>query len=210
MKADDAILELGKLVEAPAADEVGGDFDLALGALLIASTDAPDVDIEGVLGNLDRMAAAASNRIPDDGNELQQLNAVTDLLFGVIGFSGNRDDYYDPRNSYLNHVLDRRLGIPITLSLLCIEVGRRAGVPILGIGIPGHFVIRHRGRAKFLRGLVQRGIAVEPGRMWGVNEGSGWRRRQAGSSPPEPGYTPRNPGTHPPQLEGNLLGPGRI
>ena len=145
MNADDAILELGKLVESPAADEVGGDLDLALGALLIASTDSPNVDIDGVLNNLDRMAEAARNRIPDDGNELQQLNAVTDLLFGVIGLSGNRDDYYDPRNSYINHVLERRMGIPITLSLICIEVGRRAGVPILGIGMPGHFLIRQPG-----------------------------------------------------------------
>ena len=149
MNADDAILELGKLVESPAADEVGGDFDLALGALLIASTDDSNVDIDGVMGNLDRMAAAASSRIPDDGNELQQLNAVTDLLFGVIGLSGNRDDYYDPRNSYLNHVMERRLGIPVTLSLLCMEVGRRAGVPILGIGMPGHFLIRHRDEPGF-------------------------------------------------------------
>ena len=149
MNADDAILELGKLVESPAADEVGGDFDLALGALLIASTDDSNVDIDGVMGNLDRMASAASSRIPDDGNELQQLNAVTDLLFGVIGLSGNRDDYYDPRNSYLNHVMERRLGIPVTLSLLCMEVGRRAGVPILGIGMPGHFLIRHRDEPGF-------------------------------------------------------------
>ena len=149
MNADDAILELGKLVESPVADEVGGDFDLALGALLIASTDDSNVDIDGAMGNLDRMAAAASSRIPDDGNELQQLNAVTDLLFGVIGLSGNRDDYYDPRNSYLNHVMERRLGIPVTLSLLCMEVGRRAGVPILGIGMPGHFLIRHRDEPGF-------------------------------------------------------------
>ena len=149
MNADDAILELGKLVESSSSDEVDGDFDLALGALLIASTDDSGVDIDGVMDNLDRMAAAASSRISDSGNALQQLNAVTDLLFGVIGLSGNRDDYYDPRNSYLNHVIERRLGIPITLSLLCVEVGRRAGVPILGIGMPGHFLIRHRDEPNF-------------------------------------------------------------
>ena len=149
MNADDAILELGKLVESSSSDEVDGDFDLALGALLIASTDDSGVDIDGVMDNLDRMAAAASSRISDSGNALQQLNAVTDLLFGVIGLSGNRDDYYDPRNSYLNHVIERRLGIPITLSLLCVEVGRRAGVPILGIGMPGHFLIRHRDESNF-------------------------------------------------------------
>ncbi|MCY4415378.1 MAG: transglutaminase-like domain-containing protein [Chloroflexi bacterium] len=160
MNADDAILELGKLVESAAADEVGGDIDLGLGALLIACTDSPNIDIDGVLLNLDRMASAASGRIPSDGNELQQLNAVTDLLFSVIGLAGNRDDYYDPRNSYLNHVLERRLGIPITLSLVCIEVGRRAGIPIVGIGMPGHFLIRHRDEPNFFVDCFNGGLLL--------------------------------------------------
>lgn len=160
MNTDDAILELSRLAESPDADDANGDFDLALGALLIASTDAPEVDFDGALDNLDRMAAAAQSRVPTDGNELQQLNAITDLLFGVIGFTGNRDDYYDPRNSYLNHVLERRLGIPITLSLLCIEVGRRAGVPVLGIGMPGHFLIRHRDEPNFFVDAFNGGLLL--------------------------------------------------
>ncbi len=144
MFAADAILELQKLAASPSADAVGGDFDLATGALLVASTDDPNVDIDASLDNLDRMAEAARSRTPSQAGPLEELNAITDLLFGVIGFSGNRDDYYDPNNSYLHQVLQRRLGIPITLSLLCIEVGRRAGVPVLGIGMPGHFLVRHR------------------------------------------------------------------
>ena len=149
MFSGDAILQLGRLLESPDADRVDGAFDLARGALLIASTDDPNVDIDGILANLDRMAQAAHARIPANAGPLEQLNAVTDLLFNVIGFSGNRDDYYAPHNSYLNRVLERRLGIPITLSLLCIEVGRRAGVPALGIGMPGHFLIRHRDEPNF-------------------------------------------------------------
>ena len=145
----DAILQLSRMMESPAADQVDGDFDLALGALLIASTDDPNVDIDGIRENLDRIAEAARARMPAEADALQQLNAITDLLFSVIGIAGNRDDYYDPRNSYLNHVLERRLGIPITLSLLCVEVGRRAGVPVLGIGMPGHFVVRHRNEPNF-------------------------------------------------------------
>ncbi len=144
MFAADAILELQRLAATESADAVDGDFDLATGALLIASTDDPNVDIDGCRANLDRMAEAALARTPSEAGPLEELNAITDLLFGVIGFSGNRDDYYDPNNSYLNQVLERRLGIPITLSLLCIEVGRRAGVPVLGIGMPGHFLVRHR------------------------------------------------------------------
>ena len=160
MFADDAILQLGNLLEAPAADEVGSDFDLALGALLIASTDDPNVDLDSVQANLDRMADAARSRMPADAGSLEELNAVTDLLFGVIGFAGNRDDYYDPRNSYLNHVLERRLGIPIMLSLLCMEVGRRAGVPVLGIGMPGHFLIRHRDEPNFFVDAFNGGLLL--------------------------------------------------
>ena len=125
MFAADAILELGRLAESPEADRVGGDFDLGLGALLIAAAEYPDIDIESSAANLDRMAEAAGGRLAADSTSLQQLNTITDLLFGVIGFSGNTEDYYDPRNSYLNDVLERRLGIPITLSVICIEVGRR-------------------------------------------------------------------------------------
>lgn len=160
MFAADAILELERLSASVAADAADGDFDLALGALLIAATDDPNVDIEGSSANLDRMAEAARARIPADAGALQELNAVTDLLFGVIGFAGNRDDYYDPRNSYLNQVLERRLGIPITLSLLCMEVGRRAGVPILGIGMPGHFLIRHRREENFFVDAFNGGLLL--------------------------------------------------
>lgn len=149
MFAADAILQLGHLVGSPEADVAGGSLDLAQGAAFIASTDDSNIDFDGIQSNLDRMAQAAQARMTADSDALSQLNAITDLLFGVIGFTGNRDDYYDPRNSYLNHVLERRMGIPITLSLLCIEVGRRAGVPILGIGMPGHFLIRHRDEPNF-------------------------------------------------------------
>lgn len=143
MFAADAILELERLVKAPDADRVGSDFNLALGALLVAAAEYPDLDIEGCQANLNRMASAIRSRMPEEPTPLQELNTLTDLLFGVIGFAGNRDNYYDPRNSYLNEVLDRRIGIPITLSLLCVDVGRRAGVPVRGIGMPGHFLVNH-------------------------------------------------------------------
>ena len=160
MYAADAILELQKLVASGSADTVGGDFDLATGALLVASTDDPNVDIDGCCDNLDRMAEAARTRTPSEAGPLEELNAITDLLFGVIGFAGNRDDYYDPNNSYLHQVLQRRLGIPITLSLLCIEVGRRAGVPVLGIGMPGHFLIRHRDEENYFVDAFNGGVLM--------------------------------------------------
>ncbi|MDE2788588.1 MAG: transglutaminase-like domain-containing protein [Chloroflexota bacterium] len=160
MFAADAILELQRLVASESADTVGGDFDLATGALLVASTDDPNVDIDGCRANLDRMADAARGRMPSEPRPLEELNAITDLLFGVIGFSGNRDDYYDPNNSYLNQVLERRLGIPITLSLLCMEVGRRAGVPVLGIGMPGHFLVRHRDEENYFVDAFNGGLLM--------------------------------------------------
>ena len=160
MFAADAILELQKLVASESADAVGGDFDLATGALLVASTDDANVDIDGCCANLDRMADAARARTASDAGALEELNAITDLLFGVIGFTGNHNDYYDPNNSYLHQVLERRLGIPITLSLLCIEVGRRAGVPVLGIGMPGHFLIRHRDEENYFVDAFNGGVLM--------------------------------------------------
>ena len=160
MFAADAILELGRLAESPEADRVGGDFNLGLGALLIAAAEYPDIDIESSVANLDRMAEAAGRRLAADSTSLQQLNTITDLLFGVIGFSGNTEDYYDPRNSYLNDVLERRLGIPITLSVICIEVGRRMDVPVQGIGMPGHFLINHRDEPNFFVDTFNGGLLL--------------------------------------------------
>jgi regulator of sirC expression with transglutaminase-like and TPR domain len=71
------------------------------------------------------------------------VERLSGFLSDEVGLRGNAEDYYDPRNSYLNEVLDRRLGIPITLALIYIEVGRRAGVPLDGVGFPGHFLLRH-------------------------------------------------------------------
>ena len=88
-------------------------------------------DVEGTLRALDELAAA----VPAAG-----LQPLLDTLFGVFGFAGDQVDYYDPRNSYLHHVLARRRGIPITLSVLLMEVGRRVGVEIHGLGTPAHFM----------------------------------------------------------------------
>lgn len=102
------------------------------GALLIAAHAHPDVDIAHRLEQLDALAGAVRTADPA---------GVADALFSVGGFTGNTVDYYDPANSYLDDVLDRRLGIPITLSVLMIEVGRRVGVDLVGVGMPGHFLV---------------------------------------------------------------------
>jgi regulator of sirC expression with transglutaminase-like and TPR domain len=102
-------------------------------ALVIAACAQPEVSVDAELERLDLLAAEVGER---------SVDGVVHLLFGAMGFTGNRLDYYDPRNSYLNCVIDRRLGIPITLSVLLIEVGRRVDVPFVGVGMPGHFLVR--------------------------------------------------------------------
>lgn len=117
-----------ELVNGPSAE-----FPLDEAALLIAQHAHPDLDPSTARAELDRLAA---------GVDARTGGAVAHALFQDAGFAGNTVDYGDPRNSYLDDVLARRLGIPITLSVLMIEVGRRCGVPIVGVGMPGHFLAR--------------------------------------------------------------------
>jgi regulator of sirC expression with transglutaminase-like and TPR domain len=106
---------------------------LDLASLLIAAHAYPELDVDAELARLDDLAAGCRSR--DLGGLLQHL-------FVELGFGGNAADYYDPRNSFLNEVLDRRMGLPIALSVLTIEVGRRLGIGLVGIGLPGHFLVR--------------------------------------------------------------------
>jgi regulator of sirC expression with transglutaminase-like and TPR domain len=117
----------------------GPDAALPLGeaALLVAAHANPGLDVARYLDRLDELATTCPG---------PTLDLLVDHLFspGGHGFSGNRVDYYDPRNSLLDHVLDRRLGIPISLSVLALDIGRRIGVPLDGVGMPGHFLLRDR------------------------------------------------------------------
>src|SRR5206468_10470720 len=118
------------------------EIDLAGAALAVARIEYPDLVPERSLARLDELATrSAAARI---GDRRRALERVREFLFDEAGFRGNADDYYDPRNSCLNDVLDRRLGIPITLSVLIMEVGRRVGLEIQGIGLPGHFCVGAR------------------------------------------------------------------
>jgi regulator of sirC expression with transglutaminase-like and TPR domain len=105
--------------------------NLDVGALAIAAGANPDLDVDRWLRELDRLAEGVDS-----------LETLIRRLFVEEGFAGNATHYFDPRNSLLDQVLERKLGIPITLSVVCMEVGRRAGVPLEGIGMPGHFLLR--------------------------------------------------------------------
>lgn len=115
---------------------------VAKAALYIAQSEYPDLDIDTHLIALDRMAEAIAPRLPKERYPLRVLQEMSRYLHQELGFDGDRDNYYDPRNSYLNQVLSRRRGIPITLSLVYLEVAKRLELPMVGIGMPGHFLIR--------------------------------------------------------------------
>jgi regulator of sirC expression with transglutaminase-like and TPR domain len=117
-------------------------LDLLTGALLIARDAHPGLDIDAERARLDELADPLAkhglSRMPPS----VQARLLSDYLYVVRGFHGAKVDYYDPRNSFLNDVLDRRTGIPITLAVVYIEVARRLGVEACGVGFPGHFLVR--------------------------------------------------------------------
>jgi regulator of sirC expression with transglutaminase-like and TPR domain len=115
-------------------------LDVAEVALLLASDEYSDLDVAECLDWIDQFAADVSPRLIGDLRE--RTASLAAFLFEEQGFGGNERDYYDPRNSYLNDVLERRLGIPITLSVLAMAVGARAGIEVVGVGLPGHFIAK--------------------------------------------------------------------
>jgi len=143
------------------ANDPTADVDLAEVALWLATDEYPDLDVDSYLAKLTDMADRVRSELSDE--LVVNLGTLSHILFHEEGFAGNVADYYDPRNSYLNDVLDRKLGIPITLSVLAIAVGRRAGLDIAGVGLPGHFlakVVQHR--MEFLFDPFHGGRLVSP------------------------------------------------
>jgi regulator of sirC expression with transglutaminase-like and TPR domain len=116
--------------------------DLARAALAVAREEYPELDEGACLGRLDELAAGVLSGLPAGASAQRRLGRINAWLFHEQGFAGNREDYDDPRNSYLNEVLDRRLGIPLTLCILYMEVGKRCGLRVDGVGFPGHFLCK--------------------------------------------------------------------
>ena len=124
-----------------------GDIDLARAALMVAGEEYPQLSEERYLGRLDLLAEEVRDRLDDENAPLLVLQEVLNSLYERNGFRGNREAYYDPRNSFLNDVLDRGLGIPLTLGIVVLEVGWRLGLPLEGVNFPGHFLVRFKGDA---------------------------------------------------------------
>ena len=117
-------------------------FDLAEASLLLAQDAYPGIEVAGYLGRLDDIAGAIHRRLAGDAFAEQKVRALNYYLFNELRYCGNIDDYYDPRNSYLNEVMERRTGIPITLSIVYLEIGRRIGLNLKGVSFPGHFLVK--------------------------------------------------------------------
>lgn len=127
----------------------GDDFDLLVASLVAVEFEYPDLDVSRYVARVDSFAemarsAAGATGAGDQAARDGQLIALDRTFFGELGFRGNQDDYYDPKNSFINEVIDRRTGIPISLSVLYIELGRRLGLDLAGLSFPGHFLVRYQ------------------------------------------------------------------
>jgi regulator of sirC expression with transglutaminase-like and TPR domain len=146
-------------------------LDLLTGALLIARDAHPGLDFEQQRARLDELAEPLRHHRLAGMPETVQARVLSDYLYVVCGFHGAQSDYYDPKNSFLNDVLDRKVGIPITLAVVYIEVARRLGVDALGVGFPGHFLVRLGARSKDPRTQLNEPVMVDPfnhGRLLGT------------------------------------------
>lgn len=117
-------------------------INLAKAALYIAKEEYPELDTQEYINALDTMASELEERLPSTRYPLKMIQSINQYLYQDLGFSGNKIDYYDPRNSFFNDVIARKTGIPITLSLVYLEIAQRVNFPMVGIGMPGHFLIR--------------------------------------------------------------------
>jgi len=136
-------------------------IDLADGALAISRLFQPELAIADGSHELDALAAAARLRVPEDAELLDRVAELNAFIFDELGFTGNHEDFYDPRNSFLDQVLVRRLGIPLTLSLIYCEVAGRIGVPAFGVGFPAHFLVRvGRGKTALMLDAYAGGVAL--------------------------------------------------
>jgi len=138
--SSDVIQAFATLVRSEIEDER---VDILRAALTFSRIDKPALDIERYAHRVDELAARVAAKIEDPDDPVQMIAALNDVLFREEVFRGNTVDYYSPRNSFLHHVLDRRLCIPITLALVYMEVARRVGFQLFGVGMPGHFLLKH-------------------------------------------------------------------
>jgi len=118
-------------------------ISLAEAALVIAASAYPNLDAAPYIRRLDAMAETVAGRVSGETDPFRTIAQINQFLFQEEGFFGNSQEYYDPRNSFLNEVLDRKVGIPITLATVYLEIAERLRFPLVGVGLPGHFLVKH-------------------------------------------------------------------
>ena len=129
-----------EMIQRPEAE-----IDLARSALLVAAENDPSLDVEAEMARLDAWAGELGRRLDPEWNNLQRLARLRTFMYEDLGFKGDVQGYYSPANSLLHSVMSRRLGIPLTLSIVFMEIGWRLGIPFEGVGFPGHFLVRLAG-----------------------------------------------------------------
>jgi regulator of sirC expression with transglutaminase-like and TPR domain len=147
-------IKIGEKFRQLAQKGLGRDVDLETGMLLIMEFGYPDSDPQACKENLDSLAHRLEQNLAPNADPTQIIVALTKLLFQQENFKGNHNDYMNPDNSYLNKVLEYKTGLPITLSALCVLVAGRLGLPIVGVGLPGHYIAKYN--------LPQGGIYFDP------------------------------------------------
>lgn len=148
--------DFARLVKRPEAK-----FDLARAALLIAAEANPNVDVDGEIHTLESWASQLRAQLDPSWNNLQKLARLRNFIYEELRFRGDHRDYYSPSNSLLNEVMGRRLGVPLTLSIIFMELGWRVGMPLEGVGFPGHFLVRLAGEPlDLLLDPYERGTSV--------------------------------------------------
>jgi regulator of sirC expression with transglutaminase-like and TPR domain len=121
------------------------EVDLGTAALVVGEFEYPELDVSYYLGQLDLFAQRARDLAGDEAGRHSLLRGLNRALYEDAGFRGNSEDYFDPKNSFINQVIDRKIGIPISLSVIYLEVGRRLGMELAGLNFPGHFLVRYQG-----------------------------------------------------------------
>ena len=126
-----------------AGSDLKGHWGLETGVILLAKFGYPDEDADNISRILDQLATEASDQVGNIKSPEQAVKALTHFLFFEKGFEGNKINFFDPDNTYFSRMLERRKGIPITLSALCVFVGQRLGLPINGVGLPGYYIAKY-------------------------------------------------------------------
>jgi regulator of sirC expression with transglutaminase-like and TPR domain len=149
------------------------DDDIPLGwaAVMVARDEYPDIDVAGYEALFSDYGERVRHLIARDGGPVDTVRALNGFMFDEMGFTGNQQDYYDPRNSYINEVVERRLGIPISLAVVQLDIAQRIGLPLRGVSFPGHFLVSlpvdggilvldpyHRGRSVDAQELKNRAL----------------------------------------------------